>query len=314
MANNKLHEAKRAKSNEFFTQSQDIEKEMINYLPHFRGKIVLCNCNDTPNTGFAKHFADMFGVYGLKQVICTSYNPKGKGIIYRYYGGDWEEMPMNGNGGFNTPEGITLIQEADIIATNPPFSLFREFISLLIEYNKKFIILGNMNAITYKEVFPLIKNNQLWLGVSISSGDRKFNVPNNYPLNAAYCGVDEQGNKFIRVKGIRWFTNIDHRKRHQILDLYKKYSPEEYPTYDNYNAIEVSKTGEIPVDYNGVMGVPITFMDKYCPEQFDIIWTIDRGGDGMLEELKIKDFNKPWDSAYINGKKTYKRILIKRKM
>lgn len=168
---------------------------------------------------------------------------------------------------------------------------------------KKFLLLGNMNAITYKEIFPLIKNNQLWLGVSISGGDRAFYVPDNYELSASGCGVDEDGRKFIRVKGVRWFTNIDHRRRHEQLDLYKKYNAEEYPKYDNYDAIEVSRTKDIPMDFNGVMGVPITFLDKYCPEQFEILGTANTGTDPQY------DFFKPM----IEGKLTFKRLLIKRK-
>ena len=179
-----------------------------------------------------------------------------------------------------------------------------------MQYNKKFLIIGNMNAITYKEIFPYIKNNELWLGVSITSGDRRFDVPNDYPLEAATCGIDEDGVRFIRVKGVRWFTNLDSQKRYQPLDLYKHYNTEEYPHYDNYNAIEVSKTCDIPLDYDGVMGVPITFLDKYCPTQFEII-------DAREVALNNKQKNKKTylikdaDGA-INGKPTYARICIKR--
>lgn len=205
---------------------------------------------------------------------------------------------LNGDGDFRSEECIELLKQADIVATNPPFSLFREYVAQLIEYDKQFIIIGNVNAITYSEIFPLIKNNKMWLGKSIHSGDREFRVPNDYPLNASGCRVDEQGNKYIRVKGVRWYTNIDYEERHQDLLLYKPYTPEDYPKYDNYDAINVDKTTEIPCDYNGVMGVPITFLDKYNPSQFEII-KFRKGNDN--KDLRI------------NGKCPYFRVLIKRK-
>lgn len=187
---------------------------------------------------------------------------------------------LQGNGDFRSDECIEFLKEADIVVTNPPFSLFREYVAQLIEYDKKFIIIGNVNAITYKEVFPLIKENKMWLGASIHSGDREFRVPDNYPLQASGYRVDENGTKFIRVKGIRWFTNLDYSQRHEDLILYRNYTNDEYPIYDNYNAIEVNKTSEIPCDYSGVMGVPITFLDKYNPEQFEILG-IDGGDMGV---------------------------------
>ena len=176
-------------------------------------------------------------------------------------------------GDFRTAECIELLKQSDIVVTNPPFSLFREYVAQLIEYKKDFLIIGNVNAITYKEIFSLIKQNRLWIGASIHSGDRKFNVPNDYPLSAAGCGIDEKGNKFIRVKGVRWFTNLDYKKRHEKFETIASYhkDPNHYPKYDNYNAINVDKTIEIPLDYDGVMGVPITFLDKYNPEQFEIV-------------------------------------------
>ena len=178
---------------------------------------------------------------------------------------------LNGDGDFRSAECLELLQEADVVVTNPPFSLFREFIAQLVTYEKDFLIIGNINAITYKEVFPLIMQNRLWLGASIHSGDREFRVPDSYPLNAAGCRVDAHGRKYIRVKGVRWFTNIDYDARHEDLILYKHYTPEEYPRYDNYDAIEVGKTADIPCDYFEHMGVPITYMDKYNPDQFEII-------------------------------------------
>ena len=231
---------------------------------------------------------------------------------------------LKGNGDFRSEECIELLKQSDIVVTNPPFSLFREYIAQLVEYKKSFLIIGNVNAIAYKEVFPLIKNNQMWLGCSIHSGDREFQVPDNYPLNAAGTRVDEQGRKFIRVKGVRWFTNIDNKDRHEIMPLYKKYTPDEYPTYANFNAINIDKTTDIPFDYDGIMGVPITFMDKYNPEQFEIIGL----GNGYLgqsigitgipreHKQKMKGHSAAGDLYYMNGEKPvvpYNRILIRRK-
>lgn len=221
---------------------------------------------------------------------------------------------LEGDGDFRSQECIELLKEADVVVTNPPFSLFREYIAQLVEYKKSFLIIGNVNAIAYKEVFPLIKNNQMWLGCSIHSGDREFQVPDNYPLNAAGTRVDTQGKKYIRVKGVRWFTNIDNKDRHEIMPLYKKYSPDEYPTYDNYDAINIATTADIPFDFDGIMGVPITFMDKYNPEQFEIV------GMGTGDTAKIigvkKNYRGRTDLAYTtNGKQQcpYNRILIRRK-
>ena len=189
---------------------------------------------------------------------------------------------LNGDGDFRSAECLELLQEADVVVTNPPFSLFREFIAQLVTYEKDFLIIGNINAITYKEVFPLIMQNRLWLGASIHSGDREFRVPDSYPLNAAGCRVDDHGRKYIRVKGVRWFTNIDYDARHEDLILYKHYTPEEYPRYDNYDAIEVGKTADIPCDYFEQMGVPITYMDKYSPDQFETI-----GADYQVAESVV---------------------------
>ena len=180
-----------------------------------------------------------------------------------------------------------------------------------MKYNKKFLIIGNVNAITYKEIFPLFRSNELWLGASIHSGDRKFGVPEGYPLNAAGCGIDENGQRFIRVKGVRWFTNLDYPQRHEKLPLYKKYSPEEFPKYDNYEAINVNKTADIPYDYDGVMGVPITFMDKYNPEQFEIV---DANDYRKRDDVPVKAHGLIKDKdGTIHGKATYARILIRRK-
>ena len=226
-----------------------------------------------------------------------------------YEGGDDNNIevgvktPLEGNGDFRNQECLDLLDESDIVVTNPPFSLFREYVSCLVEHNKKFLIIGNMNAITYKEIFPLIRDNKLWYGASIHSGDRKFNVPDSYPLDAAGCGIDETGKRYIKVKGVRWFTNLDYAARHEKLVCWKEYASEEYPIYDNYDAINVNKYSEIPVDYEGVMGVPITFMDYYNPDQFDIL--------NCSAYSDADKFGCP--PLYINGKKVYARILIKRK-
>ena len=220
-----------------------------------------------------------------------------------------EVKPLKGDGDFRSEECIELLKQSDIVVTNPPFSLFREYVSQLFEYDKKFLIIGNQNAITYKEFFPLLKDNKVWLGCSIHNGDREFQVPDYYNISKNYR-IDEQGRKFIKVRGPRWFTNLDYRERHEELPLYKKYTPEEYPKYDNYDAIEVSKTKEIPCDYNGVMGVPITFLDKYCPEQFEILGATESEGKGFSNGLWHEQSRIA--QPLINGQKKYKRIFIKK--
>lgn len=217
--------------------------------------------------------------------------------------------PLKGNGDFHSDECIKLLKQADIVCTNPPFSLFREYLAQLVEHNKKFLIIGNVNAITYKECFKLIKENKLWLGASIHSGDREFRVPDDYPLTAAGYRIDSDGNKYIRVKGVRWWTNLDYEERHEKLVLYKKYSTKEYPKYDNYNAINIDKTSEIPMNYDKVMGVPITFLDKYSPEQFELLGIMNTG-----EENKgIRHKGTPHGRPLVKGVEKYLRILIKTK-
>lgn len=228
----------------------------------------------------------LFDVYGgdkeinnrpYKAIVTQVYDKTGDGgvdmldIAALFKSGENELSELSGNGDFRSDECIELLKESDIIVTNPPFSLFREFVSTLIEYNKKFIIIGNVNAITYKEFFPLLRDNKVWIGASIHSGDRKFYVPDDYPLNAAGCGIDEEGRRFIRVKGVRWYTNLDIKQRHDELILAKKYDKNLYLTYENFDAINVDKTVDIPYDFAGIMGVPITFMDKYSPDQFEIL-------------------------------------------
>ncbi len=326
MADNaSLGAAKTAKNDEFYTQYSDIEAEMNAYVEYnpdvFRGKTILLPCDDPEWSNFTKYFAANFERFGLKKLISTSY-AKGAGNqqltlfemesplydeeLHETHGKlftlsrdkdssgniDTDDIEfsgyLEGDGDFRSAEVTKLRDEADIIITNPPFSLFREFLAWIIVGKKQFVIIGNVNAITYKEVFPLLKDNKVWLGYSIHSGDRKFNVPDDYPLEAAGCGIDEDGRKYIRVKGVRWFTNIDHGGRHEPLmldtmahnlkfnkSLRKKLESDfgiiEYMKYGNYDAIEVPYTECIPSDYDGVMGVPITFLDFYNPDQFDIL-------------------------------------------
>lgn len=289
--NKNLHKAKDSKKDEFYTQLSDIEKELKHYKSHFKGKVVYCNCDDPRVSNFFHYFSYNFGKIGLKKLITTCYKNQERDLftthdseraIYLEYNGDknGDNIPnpeeiginyFNEDGDFRSNECIELLKQADIVVTNPPFSLFREYVAQLIEYDKKFVIIGNQNALTYREIFKLVKENKLWFGHSIHSGDREFGVPKDYPLNAAGFRVDEGGNKFIRVKGVRWFTNLDYKERHEDLLLYKKYNPEEYPKYENFDAININKTKDIPFDYKGYMGVPITFLDKYNPDQFEII-------------------------------------------
>lgn len=284
-ANANLHKAKDAKNDEFYTQLTDVAKELMHYKAHFKDKIVLCNCDDPTWSAFWKYFHLNFAELGLKKLISTHYDREEATYKMEYMGGDDNDIevgvktPLEGNGDFRSQECLDLLDECDIVVTNPPFSLFREYVAVLREHEKKFLILGNMNALTYKEIFPLIRDNQLWYGASIHSGDRKFYVPDDYPLKASGCGIDDNGRKFIRVKGVRWYTNLDYKARHEKLVLWKNYTPEEYPKYDNYDAINVNKYSEIPCDYDGVMGVPITFIDYYCPEQFEIV-AFRKGDDG----------------------------------
>lgn len=348
MANKNLNKAKEAKKDEFYTQLDDINNELKHYREHFRGKTVLCNCDDPRVSNFFTYFAYNFEFLGLKKLITTCYKNQDMDLfsqnqsdkaVYLVYEGDKNGdhipnadeigvMPLKGDGDFRSKECIELLKEADIVVTNPPFSLFREYVAQLIEYDKKFLIIGNVNAVKYKELFPLIMNNKIWLGASIHSGDRKFWVPNDYELNAAGCGIDETGRKYIRVKGVRWFTNLDYKERHENLILYKHYTPEEYPKFENFDAININRTEDIPCDYNGVMGVPITFMDKYNPEQFEILG-VGIAGLGLAAGVKpYKPEHKKYrkeiqkrgavdgDLYMMNGDEVivpYSRILIRRK-
>lgn len=314
--NNNLHTAKATKNDEFYTQLEDIENELKYYKDYFKGKVVYCNCDGFLNeekSNFFVYFSLNYEFLGLKGLICTKYNPNGKGRKYEYYGDlngnnypDEEEIftsDLEGDGDFRSEECIEILKKCDIVCTNPPFSLFRQYVAQLFEYNKDFLIIGNVNAISYKEVFPLIKENKMWLGVSSFNKGMYFGVPDDYTYADTYkFDRERNGKKVMRVSSICWFTNLDHKKRHEELVLYKKYNEEEYPKYDNYDAIEVSKVTDIPMDYEGIMGVPITFLDKYCPEQFEIV--------GQMMTTKVTEFN--FGYPYIDGKKKFARLLIKR--
>ena len=339
--NSSLTAAKDAKQDEFYTQLDDISFELKHYREHFRDKVVLCNCDDPYESNFFKYFALKFNELGLKKLIATCYNGSpvsGNELLLDF--GDTVDDPkkiaykveisevtdlngdgainladikylmqndknvisiLKGNGDFRSEECVELLKEADIIVTNPPFSLFREYIMLIMKYQKQFLILGNQNAITYKEIFKYIRDNELWLGYK--SGDMSFKVPDYYEPRETRYWIDKSGQKWRSMGNICWFTNLDILKRHETLDLYKQYTAEEYPQYDNYNAINVNKVSDIPCNYEGIIGVPITFLDKYNPDQFELIG-IDR----------YVDDNPNYGKRFtIGSKEIYARILIRKK-
>ena len=328
-SNTRLRKASSAKKDEFYTQLSDIEKELRYYKQHFKGKTVLCNCDDPRVSNFFHYFSYNFEALGLKKLITTCYksqdfdlfskNASEKAVYLEYCGdknGDKVPNPdeigikqLQGDGDFRSQECIKLMKKADIIVTNPPFSLFREYVAQLNEHDKKFIIIGNQNATTYKEIFKLIKDDKIWLGKSIKSGDREFGVPEYYPLKSSGSRIDSKGNKYIRVTGVRWFTNLDYEARHQDLILHKKYTKAEYPKFDHYDAINVNKTKDIPMDYKGAIGVPLTFLDKFSPEQFEIVDGLNRYSilTGPTDKTRGKYL------AQVDGLPTYIRIVIKNK-
>lgn len=349
MANKNLNAAKTAKKDEFYTQMTDIERELQHYWKHFRDKVVLCNCDDPYESNFFKYFALRFNQLGLKKLICTCYDGSPlmgselslfaldaegneKKVAYKVEISEVSDMNgdgavdlsdveylikndknvlscLHGNGDFRSKECIELLKEADIVVTNPPFSLFREYIAQLLEYDKKFLIIGNQNNVTYKEVFPLLKANKVWLGYK--SGDMAFKVPQDYEPRETRYWEDEEGHKWRSLGNICWFTNLDHNKRHEELDLVWHYSQEEYHDFDNYDAINVNRVDGIPCDYSGAMGVPITFLDKYNPEQFEIL---NANNFRRNENIPIKEHGLIKDKdGTINGKPTYVRILIRNK-
>lgn len=324
-SNTNLHKAKNVKNDEFYTQLSDIENELRHYKDHFKDKVVYCNCDDPRVSNFFHYFSYNFEHLGLKKLIATCYKNQDADLfstneseqaVYLEYTGDknGNSVPdaheigvksLQGDGDFRSAESIELLKQADIVVTNPPFSLFREYVTQLIEYEKKFIVIGNLNAITYKEVFGLIKENKIWLGASLDGRNIWFRIPNTYEK---YHKI-ENGNKYAFVASTIWFTNLDHKKRHEKLILHKKFSSDEYPKYDFYDAINVNKTKDIPYDYSGNIGVPITFLNKFNPEQFEIIDGLNRYSiiDGPTEETRGKYLSQ------VNGKPIYVRIVIKHK-
>ena len=312
--NKNLHKAKKEKNDEFYTLLSDIEKEMVWYKDFFKDKVVYCNCDDARESNFFKYFSENFELLGLKKLITTGYIPGGHGVVLEYSGdknGDFivsddeiSTRDLAGDGDFRSPECIEFLKQADVVVTNPPFSLFREYIAQLMTYGKKFIVIGSKNAITFKEIFPLIKDNKLWLGPGFTAGNAYFKVGPGIDTSGFADGVYNSEDNTVKFRNCGWFTNVDFESRHDKLDLCKKYSATDYPKYDNYNAIEVSKVSDIPEDYLDVMGVPITFLDKHCPSQFEIIG-LDR---------YVSDNPNPGHRFNLDGKEMYARILIKRKM
>lgn len=354
MANKNLNAAKTAKKDEFYTQMGDIERELQHYWPHFAGKVVLCNCDDPYESNFFKYFALNFNQLGLKKLICTCFDGspvQGNELLLDF--GDFTDEPkklaykveitevrdLNGDGAvdladvqyllkndknaisllkqhgdFRSAECIELLKQADIVVTNPPFSLFREYIGQLMEYEKKFLIVGHQNAITYREVFPLLQSNKVWLGYGFKGAAAHFTSPYD---DIATAGDHKKD--MIRVSGVNWFTNIEIPKRNEELDLVCRYSPKDYPYFDNYDAINVGRTQDIPCDYSGIMGVPITFLDKYNPNQFEIIWqasgnTRASAPSEVLKEVGYKVHSEDRGGCgVVNGKRQYSRILIRNK-
>lgn len=304
MNNGDLNAAKYAKKDEFYTSLEDISKECDLYQSAFHNKVIYCNC-DASTSNFIYYFKSHFHDFHLKQLIATNYIPNGNGTLYTFDGNKEVITALTGNGDFRTQECIDLLKQTDIVVTNPPFSLFRDYMQILFDSGKQFIILGNLNAVKYKSILPFILNNKLWLGHSIHSGDREFGVPKDYPLNGLNCRTDDNGNKYIRVKGVRWFTNIpiDIPIKPYIID--NQFNEEVYHKYDDYDAINVDKVKEIPYDYDGLMGVPITVMDKVYQDGFahlthnnvDIKYSI-------LEHIAPK----------MNGHNMYSRLIIKKEL
>ncbi|MEO3989916.1 adenine-specific methyltransferase EcoRI family protein [Pseudocitrobacter cyperus] len=319
LATNKLlQKAKKSKSDEFYTQLCDIESELQYYKPHFEGKVVYCNCDDPKVSNFFKYFVNNFSELKLKKILTSCYREKNdslfsseeleNGFFSEYTAamnkGDGDFHPniihFEGDGDFRSQESIELLKKSDIVVTNPPFSLFREYVQQLVKYDKKFLIIGNVNAITYKEIFKLIKENKAWLGINLGRGVSGFIVPEHYELYGSEARIDDSGNRIVSPNNCLWLTNLDTYIRHKDIVLTRKYygNESDYPKYDNYDAINVNKTKDIPLDYSGAMGVPITFLHKFNPDQFEII--------------KFRKGNDEKDLS-INGKCPYFRILIKNK-
>lgn len=330
--NTNLHRAKRCKDDEFYTTYETIENELAHYIEQFKNKTVLCNCDNPFTSNFSKYFLQNFNILGLKRLICTSFSPydsaqpslfeslnnnNSKGYILdisRVNKTDFQTesfsdfllskqyvKELNGNGDFRSSECINYLKESDIVVTNPPFSLFKEMISEIMKYNKKFLIIGNQNALTYKEIFPLIQNNLIWTGYQF--GEMKFRVPQDSEPRSTRYWVDETGQKWRSLGNAMWLTNLDNERRHENLRLTQRFDPIIHQRYDNYNAIHVRNITEIPFDYTGIMGVPITIINRYNSEQFEIIGEANHGSDSQYDIFK----------PILNGKEVFKRILIRNK-
>lgn len=320
-----LQKAKSEKNDEFYTILTDIERELRHYKKHFKSKVVLCNCDDPRISNFFRYFTLNFGPLGLKKLITTCYKNqdadlfsqhKSEKAVYLEYSGDKNRnkivdpeeigiLPLKGDGDFRSAECVELLKQADIVVTNPPFSKFREYVAQLVEYEKRFLIVGTWNAIVYKGVFRLIRENKMWIGINSNRNFSGFIVPKHYSLHGTEARVDENGNRIVSTNNTCWFTNMDVAKRHEELPLVKKYNRAEYPKYDNYDAIEVSKTVDIPMDYAGVMGVPVTFLDKYNPQQFEIV-----GSNRDVDQDPNRVYGR---GSLLNGIETFKRLFIRNK-
>jgi len=325
--NRSLGAAKTAKKDEFYTQVDDIEKEMRHYKEHFKGQTVLCNCDDPRVSGFWDYFSKNFEHLQLKKLIATCYKNQDynlfsqheseKGIALVYTGDkdgnriptdeEIEKYRLKGNGGFSTPECVEYLNQADIVVTNPPFSLFREYVTQLLDLGKKFLVISNQNALSYQEVFKPIKENKMWLG---NTHPVKFRVPDDYEMREVRSWRDEEGQNWRSLGNACWFTNLDFKKRHDEIDVFRPFNPDEYPEYDNYKAIEVSRFKDIPKDYAGIMGVPVTFLERYNPKQFEIVGCDYEVKQGSLSHLAKEDWGGKLDRGYVNGRRLYARILI----
>lgn len=318
--NSRLHKALAGKNDEFYTRMEDIEHELKHYTQHFKDKTVYCNCDDPRKSNFWKYFKDNFFNFGLSGLVATFYSEvvSPYSLTVENIGGSLVEHyeQLSGDGDFRGDEVLRYLTEADIVVTNPPFSLFRDFIKLMEEHDKKFLVIGNMNAITYKEVFPLIKGNSVWLGVTGFNKGMYFNITEEYSYADTYKFKKEiDGDKVMRVAGVCWLTNLSHYRRNEVITLDKTYEGFGYTKYDNYDAIEVNKVANIPKNYYGVMGVPITFLDKYNPHQFQILGTQRWCKSKDIEDVYIGIKKSVHDDfkTMLNGKETYDRIFIKRK-
>lgn len=315
-----FRDARGAKKDEFYTQLVDIEKEMRYYREHFRGKTVLCNCDDPRVSNFFHYFSYNFEQLGLKKLITTCYKNQERDLfsqnnseraIWLEYNGDRngnrvpdpEEIGINylqGDGDFRSAECIKLLKQADIVVTNPPFSLFREYVAQLMEYNKDFIIIGNTGAATYEDIFPYIKDDRMWIGVTNYNVGMMFMIPDSYKT---YHHIDSNGRKIGRVSTSCWWTNIENKRRNEEVVLFKTYDQNEYPKYDTYDAINVDNYTDIPKDYYGVIGVPMTFLGHYNPSQFEIV--------GKLNHNRPQSYD--YGKSIVNGKEIYARLLIRRR-